>query len=117
MTNGLFQYGHCLRQTGRVKEAIAWYEKDEAVNGPFPTRFLITEMYLLLGDREAARSSLTAAVQGLLQNRYAEVVNDETARAIYVALDFCDREGLTELFVSLRNNPAIIRMLTAYPKK
>lgn len=117
MANGLFQHGHCLRQTGRIREAIDWYEKDEAANGPFPTRFLITEMYLLLGDRKAATASLARAVAGLERNRYAEVVNDETARAIYAALDFCDREGLRELSAALRRNPTVRAMLTAYPKK
>lgn len=117
MANGLFQYGHCLRQTGRVREAIAWYEKDEAANGPFPTRFLIAEMYLLLGDKKAATASLAKAVEGLEKNRYAEVVNNETARAIYAALDFCDREGLRELASTLRKKPTVIRMFTAYPRK
>lgn len=117
MANGLFQYGHCLRQTGRIKEAIAWYEKDEAANSPFPTRFLITEMHLLRGDRDAARASLVKAVDGLLKNRYAEVSNDETARAIYAALDFSQREGLRELSSALGANPAVIRMLTTYPRE
>jgi tetratricopeptide (TPR) repeat protein len=117
MANGLFQYAHCLRQTGRVKEAITWYEKDEAVNGLFPTRFLIAEMHLLLGDGKAAAASIAAAVEGLLKNRYADVVNDETARAIYAALDFCDRQGLRDLAGALRANPAVTRMFAAYPKK
>ena len=117
MANGLFQYAHCLRQMGRVKEAMVWYEKDEAKNGLFPTRFLIAEMQLLLRDRQAASASIAKAVQGLLKNRYAEVVNDETARAIYVALEFCDREGLDQLSVALRGNPAVINMFTRYPRK
>lgn len=117
MANGLFQYGHCLRQMGRVKEAIVWYEKDEAQNGLFPTRFLITEIQLLLRDRQAASASIVKAVEGLLKNRYAEVVNDETARAIYAALDFCDREGLSQLSAALRGNPAVIKMFTQYPRK
>ncbi|CAG0926532.1 hypothetical protein RHDC3_00072 [Rhodocyclaceae bacterium] len=117
MDNGLFQYAHCLRQTGRIKEAIAWYEKDEAANGLFPTSFLITEMYLLLQDTDAAKASLAKAVDGLQKNRYAEVVNDETARAIYAALDFSDRAGLRDLSIALRANPAVIRMAVAYPRK
>lgn len=117
MANGMFQYGHCLRRMGRVREAIAWYEKDEAVNGPFPTRFLITEMYLLLGDRKAATDSLAKAVESLQRNRYAEVVNEETARAIYAALHFCDREGLGESAAALRRNPTVAAMFAAYPKK
>ncbi|MBC8017786.1 MAG: hypothetical protein H7X83_04595 [Verrucomicrobia bacterium] len=117
MANGLFQYGHCLRQMGRVKEAMVWYEKDEAQNGLFPTRFLIAEMQLLLRDRRAASASISNAVEGLLKNRYAEVVNDETARAIYVALDFCDREGHAQLSAALRGNPAVITMFTQYPRK
>lgn len=117
MANGLFQYGHCLRQTGRIKEAIAWYEKDEAANGPFPTRFLIAEMHLLRGDRDAARASLVKAVDGLARNRYAEVANDESARAIYAALDFSRREGLHDLAATLEANPTVIRMLTAYPRE
>ncbi|QSV44239.1 tetratricopeptide repeat protein [Geobacter benzoatilyticus] len=116
MTNGLFQYGHCLRRMGRIKEAITWYEKDEAANGLFPTRFLITEMHLLRGDREAARASLAKAVDGLAQNRYADVINDETARAIYAALDFSERERLRDLSAVLRANPTVIRMLTTYPR-
>jgi len=117
MVNGLFQYAHCLRQMGRVKEALAWYEKDEAVNGLFPTRFLITEMYLLLRDTTAATASLAQAVTALSRNRYAEVVNDETARAIYAALDFCDRQGLRDLSATLRNHPTVTAMFAAYPKK
>jgi len=117
MANGLFQHGHCLRQLGRVKEALVWYQKDEAQNGLFPTRFLIAEMLLLLGDRQAASASIVKAVGGLLKNRYAEVVNDETARAIYTALDFCDREGLGQLSAALRGNPAVITMFTRYPRK
>lgn len=117
MVNGLFQYAHCLRQTGRIEEAIAWYEKDEAANGLFPTSFLITEMYLLLRDTDAAKTSLAKAAEGLLKNRYAEVVNDETARAIYAALDFSDREGLRDLSVALRANPTVTRMVTTYPQK
>lgn len=117
MANGLFQYGHCLRQMGRVKEALAWYEKDEARNGLFPTRFLIAEMQLLLGDRQAASASFAKAVHGLLKNRYAQVVNDETARAIYSALDFCDREGLGDLAAALRGNPAVVAMFKSYPRK
>lgn len=115
MANGLFQYGHCLRQMGRVKEALVWYEKDEAQNGLFPTRFLIAEMQLLLGDRQAASNSIAKAVGGLLENRYAEVVNDETARAIYIALDFCEREGLRDLSAALRNNQAVVAMFRDYP--
>lgn len=117
MANGRFQYGHCLRQTGRVKEAIVWYEKDEAVNGLIPTRFLIAEMYLLLGNRSAAKLSLTKAIEALTKNRYAQVVNWETARAIYAVLDFCEREGLNELFITLHNNPTVVRMFTTYPRK
>lgn len=117
MANGLFQYGHCLRQMGRLKEALAWYEKDEARNGLFPTRFLIAEMQLLLGDRQAASASFAKAVHGLLKNRYAQVVNDETARAIYSALDFCDREGLGDLAAALRGNPAVVAMFKSYPRK
>lgn len=117
MANGLFQYGHCLRQTGRVKEAIEWYEKDEAFNGLFPTRFLIAEMYLLLRDRGAAKASLAKAVEGLMNDHYAEVINRETARAIYAALDFCEQERLHELSGALRTNPTVIRMGTTYPRK
>lgn len=116
MANGLFQYAHCLRQTGRVREAIAWYEKDEDVNGLFPTRFLIAEMHLLLGDGKAAAASITMAVEGLLKNRYADVINDETARAIYATLEFCDRQGLRDLAAALRANPAVTRMFAAYPR-
>ncbi|MBT1072497.1 hypothetical protein [Pelotalea chapellei] len=117
MANGLFQYGHCLRQMGRVREAIAVYEKDEAVNGSFPTGFLITETYLTLGDKKAAMASLAKAIEGLERNRYAEVVNDETARAIYAALSFCDREGLKELSAVMRKNPTVVSMFSAYPPK
>lgn len=116
MANGLFQYGHCLRHTGRIKEAIAWYEKDEAVNGAFPTRFLIAEMQILLHDRKAAAASIATAVEHLASNRYAQVVNDETARALYAALDFCNREGRSDLSGSLQSNPAVINMLPQYPR-
>lgn len=116
MASGLFQYGHCLARMGRTKEALAWYERDEAKNGVFPSRFLVMEMQLLLKDTAAAQASLARAVDGLRANRYAEVVNDETARAIYTALDFCQKEGLVEYSSALRSNPAVIRMFTAYPR-
>lgn len=117
MTNGLFQYGHCLRRMGRIKEAIAWYEKDEAANGLFPTRFLIAETYLLSRDTAAAKASFARAVEALAKNRYAEVANDESARAIYAALDFCEREGLRDLSAALGASPTVSRMFTAYPRE
>jgi tetratricopeptide (TPR) repeat protein len=116
MANGLFQYAHCLRQMGRMKEAIAWYEKQESRDGLFPSRFLIAEMQLLLRDRQAASTSIAKAAEGLFKNRYAVVINDETARAIYAALDFCDREGLVQLSGALRSNPAIVNMFASYPR-
>jgi len=117
MSNGLFYYGHCLRQLGRLEDAIACYEKDESRNGIFPVRFLIAEIQIMLKDKKAAITSITKAVQHLLTSRYAQVVNHETAGAIYADLDFCSREGLTDLFNALRNSPAVIKMLAEYPRK
>lgn len=116
MANGLFQYGHCMRETGRLKEALDWYEKDEAANGVFPTRFMIAEIHLLLHDRLAAKASFVKAVQHLVNYRYAAVVNRETARAIYAAIDFCEKEKLKALSSALHNNPAVTRMFATYPR-
>ena len=117
MANGLFHYGHCLRKTGRLKEALKTYEKDEAVNGTFPTRFLIAETQFLLNDGKAATASITKAVQHLSGHRYASVVNRETARAIYTALDLCKREGNASLYRTLSTNPAVVSMFAKYPRQ
>ncbi len=117
MGNGLFQYGHCLRQMGRIKEALAIYEKDEAINGSFPTRFLIAEIYLTLRDKQSAIDSINKSVGSLMQNRYAEVVNSQTARAVYAILDFCNREKLSDLSFALHSSPVVVKMFSRYPRK
>lgn len=117
MANGLFQYGHCLREMGRVKETIAWYLKGEAVAGPFPARFLIAEMQLQLRDRQAAMDSIAKADQSLMNNRYARVVSHEIARAVYAVLDFCDQEGFSDLSQTLHGSPAVLQMFAKYPRE
>lgn len=116
MANGLFQYAHCLRHMGRTREALAWYQRDEAKNGIFPSRFLIAETEILLGDHRAAEASITKGVAGLKANRYAQVVNRETADAIYAILSFCDREGMKDSAAFLRANATVTAMFKTYPK-
>ena len=117
MANGLIQYGHCLRQMGRVKEAMSWYIKEETINGLFPTRFLIAEMQLLLRDKTTAADSIAKVVQSMTNNRYAQIVSSEIANAVYVALDFCDKEGFDDLSRALRGNPAVAQMFKKYPRQ
>ncbi|MSN26294.1 MAG: hypothetical protein GJV46_10560 [Geobacter sp.] len=117
MSNDLFFYGHCLRKLGRLNDALISYEKDEAINGTFPTRFLIAEIQLLQNDKKTAEISIAKAVKHLMTSRYAQVVNHETAGAIYTVLDYCDRVGLNDLARNLRNCPAVTSMFAQYPRK
>lgn len=117
MANGLFQYAHCLRHLGRIREALTWYQRDEAKIGIFPSRFLIAETEILLGDHRAAKASIAKGVAGLTANRYAQVVNRETADAIYRVLSFCDSKGLSDASATLRSNRTVTAMFAAYPPK
>jgi tetratricopeptide (TPR) repeat protein len=115
MENGLYCLAHCLREAGNLKETVAYYKRVVELNGSFPADFLIFETCLLSGDRSKAMDALKTAVSGL-GNPYAEVVDERAAKAIYSAIDYADKEGLTGLLKTLRNNPAVRNMFINYPR-
>ncbi len=117
MSNGLYCYAHCLRETGNLKESLAYYKKVAQVNGSFPADFLVFETCLLSGDRHQAVDALKAAVSGLEQTQYAEVVDERAANAIYAAIDYAANEGLNDLHRTLQNHRAVKHMVVSYPRK
>ncbi len=116
MENGLFCLAHCLSDTGNLEEAIAYYKREVELNGSFPADFLIFETFLLSGDRSKAMDVLKNAVSGLVNNSYAEVLDGREAKAIYSAIDYSEKEGLTDLLKTLQNNPAVKNMFINYPR-
>ncbi len=113
---GLYCFAHCLRDRGNLKEAVAYYKKFAELSGSFPADFLIFETFLLSGDKRKATDALKTAVSGLGYNPYAEVIDEKTAKAIYSALDYSDKEGLAGLLKTLRNNPKVQNMFMNYPQ-
>jgi len=116
MRDGLYVYANCLRKIGKLREAIAFYEKNVLLNGSFPTQFLIVETYLMLGDNKAAAIALNAAMVGLENDYYATVANKTVADSLYSTLDFCDKNGHKKIATGLRNNPAIKQMFRKFPR-
>ncbi|BDV44318.1 hypothetical protein GURASL_32410 [Geotalea uraniireducens] len=116
MRTGLFQFGHCLRKLGRLQEALDVYERDARLNGSFPTRFLIAETCLAAGDSRGAGSALTAAIESMEREPYAEFVSRTEAEALYALLDFCDRRGLAGEAALLRGHPAVVEMMRRFPQ-
>lgn len=116
MKDGMFQYANCLRKLGKLDEALDYYRKDEAVNGIFPTRFLVFETLLMKGDRKAAETALQSAVKNIEHDEYYTVSNPAAVRAVYTAVDFCTKNGLGECAAALRKSPAVARMMRDYPR-
>ena len=116
MRNGLFQFGTCLRQLGKLREAIVYYRKDVAILGSFPTEFFIADCYLRLGDRQAALASLAAAVKGVEGDPFAHVANPMIAETIDGIIAYCRHNGLNEIAARLQKTPAIIGMYQEFPR-
>lgn len=117
MSNGLFQFGHCLRKTGKLREALLVYEKDAFLQGAFPTQFLVAETHIFLNDPAAALKALNTAMTALKKNIYAQVENSETAQAMYSLIEFCNKAGFAENATAMLENPVIRKMFTIYPKR
>lgn len=116
MANGLYQFGHCLRKLGKLQEAVGIYEQDRALNGSFPTGFLLVETHLLRNDPQSATAILKETMGYLEQNPYASVDNVAAADAVYRALEFCAQYGMGEEAARLRNHPAIQEMFRKFPQ-
>ncbi len=117
LSNGLYCFAHCLREAGKLKEALAYYMKAAQEIGSFPADFLVFETCLLSGDRHKAADALKAAVNGLVQTPYAEVVDERAANAIHTAMDYAANEGLNDLLRTLRSHRAVKHMFVRYPRK
>jgi tetratricopeptide (TPR) repeat protein len=116
MHYGLFEYGVCLRELGKLREAIICFDKDESIDGSFTPEFMIFETYLMLGNHQAALAVLKVAIGNMERDAYARVLNPLEAHAIYVAIDFCDQNGLKDFANRLRINPAVVEMFDAFPR-
>lgn len=117
MRNGLFHFGNCLLKRGKYSEALQIYEKDVALNGSFPTHFMMVETLLKLGDRQAAARTLDVAIKNLQMYLSVKVESQTAANAIYAALEFCDQSGFNEMGGSLRGEPAIKQMFQDFPRQ
>jgi tetratricopeptide (TPR) repeat protein len=115
MECGVFRFANCLRKVGKLREAISWFEKSDALIGSFPSRVLTAEIHLKLGDRQAATADIKLVLSRLEQDIYAKVTSQSLANSIYAIIDYCDKNGFREIAASLKITSAIKEMIRDYP--
>jgi tetratricopeptide (TPR) repeat protein len=117
MKVGLFQFGNCLQKTGKWQEALDVYEKDVVANGPFPTEFMMADVFIKRGDRINAERTLRRAVQHLGDYSKPLVLSRALADAIYVILDFCKSNALNDIFAALHNHRMTQKMYRDFQRE
>jgi tetratricopeptide (TPR) repeat protein len=115
MENGVFPFADCLRKMGKLREALSWYERSETLNGYFPSRVLIAETRLMLGDHQTAITDIRFIIGHLQRDLYASVKNRSIAGSCYAIIDYCEKNGFREISDSLKRTSAIKEMLREYP--
>ena len=69
--------------------------------------FLAGKLHVLMGDRQAARRQFDLALEALLADPEAKVIDPDTAQAIWEAAQFYREEGLIRQAEWLENNPRL----------
>jgi len=108
---GLVDFALCLRETGRLHEAVEYFTKEVQVRGSYPVEFMISNTYIMLDNRTLARKHLHAAIKSLARSRYRIALDQCTVDDINAVLRYCDETGLVAEAAMIRNSQNIIRKL------
>lgn len=114
MENGIFDFANYFRRNGKLHDAVNWYKKSEQKNGYFPSRLLLAETRFALGHITDAINDVEYALNHLNKDVFARVTEQETSDSIYSLLNFCEKNGLTELISLLKQTSMIKEMVVTY---
>lgn len=115
MEFGQFNRGLALFRADRRAEALKVFLKLSNGGAAFPSGFLAGKLHVLKGDRQSARRQFDLALEALLADPEATVIDPDTAQAIWEAAQLYREEGLIRQAELLENDQRLKFTLEADP--